>query len=392
MPGNEGRGSGSDDPTSPVEAPAAVVPRFLMVGAQWAWRGLVVAAALYVLLRIAIILRFVVIPIFLAVIVSALLGPVVRWLSRRMPRLVATWLAVLSTAASFAGLVIVASGPVVDSIPDLADSAEESLDRIKEWLAEGPIGLDESEVDELFDRAGEAIRTGASGFVESPTSTALFAAEIVGAFFLSLVLAFFFLKDGPQMWSWFLLRIRAARREPIDAAGRAAILSLQGWVRGTAIIGVVDGVIIGAALWILGVPAALPLALFTFFGAFFPIVGATVAGALAAAVALADSGLQTALIVVAVVLVVQQVEGDVLLPIVMNRQVSLHPAVILLALAVGAAVGGIIGALLSVPLTAAATAAISAIREPDGRSEQADGDHDDGEDSDTGTDAGTDLP
>ncbi len=354
-----------------VEAPeraepaAALVPKFLVVSAQWAWRGLVVAAALYVALRVASVLRFVVIPIFLAVIVSALLGPVVGWLSKFMPRLLATWAVVLSAAISIGALLFFASGPIIDSVRDLSGRSEEALDRIRDWLLDGPVGLDDNDVDELFDRASEAIRAGASGFTESPTSTALFAAEIVGAFLLSLVLGFFFLKDGPQMWSWFLGRVRSARREPLDAAGRAAISSLQGWVRGTAITGVVDGVIIGAALWILGVPAALPLALFTFFGAFFPIVGATIAGALAAGVALADSGPQTALIVIVVVLVVQQVEGDLLLPLIMYRQVSLHPAVILLALAIGAAVGGIVGALVSVPLTAAITSAVSAVRDLD---------------------------
>jgi predicted PurR-regulated permease PerM len=182
--------------------------------------------------------------------------------------------------------------------------------------------------------------------------------EIVGAFLLSLVLTLFFVKDGPAMWSWFLDRVRHTRREPIDVGGRAAVSSLQRWVRGTAIAGLVDGAIIGLALCVLGVPAALPLALFTCRGAFFPIVGATVAGALAAAVALADSGLRTAIIVVIAVLVVQQVEGDVLLPVIMYRQVSLHPVIILLGFAVGAAIGGLIGALVAVPLTAA----ISAVR------------------------------
>ncbi len=348
-----------------VRTPAAVVPKFLVVGAQWAWRGLVVAAALYVLLRVASMLRFVVIPIFLAVIVSALLGPVVRWLSKFMPRLLATWSVVLSTGLSVGALLLLASGPIVDSVRDLSGRSEEALERIRDWLRDGPIGLSDNDVDKLFDRASEAVRAGASGFTESPTSTALFAAEIVGASFLSLVLGFFFLKDGPEMWSWFLGRVRSARREPLDAAGRAAISALQGWVRGTAMTGLVDGVIIGAALWVLGVPAVLPLALLTFFGAFFPIVGATIAGALAAGVALADSGPQTALIVIVVVLVVQQVEGDLLLPLIMYRQVSLHPAVILLALAIGAAVGGIVGALVSVPLTAAITAAVSAVRDLD---------------------------
>lgn len=344
---------------------AAGVPKFLAVSAQWAWRGLVVAVALYVLLRVAASLRFVVIPVFLAVVISALLGPVVEWLSRRMPRLAATWLVVLTTAASLCGVVVVAAAPIVSSVRELADRSEQAVDRIRSWLRDGPIGLSDSDVDDLFDRARDAAQSSVSGLSDSPTSTALFAGEIIAAFFLSLVLTFFFLKDGPQMWSWFLRRIRSSRREPVDTGGRAAISSLQGWVRGTAITGVADAFIIGVALWVLGVPAALPLALFTFLGAFFPIVGATTAGALAAGVALADSGPQTALIVVVVVLVVQQVEGDLLLPLVMYRQVSLHPAVILLALAVGAAAGGIIGALVSVPLTAAVTAAVGAIRSLD---------------------------
>ncbi len=368
-----GESSRPDPPAEPASIdrlPASGVSRFLAVGAQWAWRGLVVVAALYVALRIASMLRLVMVPIFLSLVIAALLGPVVGWLSNHMPRLLATWVVVLSTAVSLVGLLALATGPIVEAVRDLADRSEQALDRIRSWLRDGPIGLDDNDVDELFDRAGEAARASVSGFTESPTSTALFAAEIVGAFLLSLVLTFFLLKDGPQMWSWFLERVRAERRKPIDAGGRAAVSSLQGWVRGTAIIGVVDAVIIGAALWILGVPAALPLALFTFFGAFFPIVGATVAGALAAGVALADSGPRTAIIVAVVVLVVQQVEGDLLLPLVMYRHVSLHPAVILLALAVGGSVGGITGALVSVPLTAATTAAISAVRALDRRSEQ----------------------
>jgi putative heme transporter len=323
---------------------------------------LVIAAALYVLLRVAAILRFVVVPVFLSLVIAALLEPLVGWMSKRMPRLLATWIVMATVAVSLVGLVVVASGPVVRSARELVDRSQAALDRIRSWLRDGPLGLDDGQVDELFDRIAEAGRSAASGLTDNPTSTAIFAAEIVGAFLLSLVVTFFFVKDGPKMWSWLLQRVRDERREPIDSAGRAAVSSLQGWVRGTAITGVADGLIIGTALWILGVPAALSLALFTFFGAFFPIVGATVAGALAAAVALADSGPGTAIIVVIVVLVVQQVEGDLLLPLIMYRQVALHPVVILVALAIGAAIGGIVGALVSVPLTAATTAAISAVR------------------------------
>lgn len=357
-----------DGLTAPDRGAASVVPRFLAVSAQWAWRSLVVAAAFYVVLQVASTLRFVVVPIFLALVIAALTEPVVGWLSKRLPRLLATWIVVFSALISLAALLLFAVGPVVDSARDLTDRSKEALDRIRSWLRDGPVGLDDAQVDDIFERVGEAARSGLSGLTDSPTSAALFAMEIIGAFFLSLVLTFFFVKDGPQMWAWLLARVRPARREPLDEAGRAAVASLQGWVRGTAITGVVDGLIIGLALWVLDVPAALPLALFTFLGAFFPIVGATVAGALAAGVALADSGPQTAIVVAVVVLVVQQVEGDLLLPLVMYRQVSLHPVVILLALATGGAVGGIIGALVSVPLTAATASAVGAIRQLDAAS------------------------
>lgn len=340
----------------------AAVPRLLEVGSAWGWRFLVVVAALLTTGWLLVQLRVVLIPVFVALILAALLQPAVDLLDRWMPRLLAVWVVLLAVVAGLTLLIYVLQAPVRDAIDELSNSWDSARAEIEDWLRTGPLGLDQSQVDSLVDRVNTAGRQFRNGLFSSGSGSARMAAEVAGGFFLTIVLTFFFTKDGSSMWQWAVDRIHPRRRTVLDRGGVAAFGALQGWIRGVAITGAVDGLLIGIALFVLGVDAALPLAVITFFAAFFPIVGATLAGALAAAVALATQGPQTALIVAVVVLVVQQVEGDVLLPIVMYRQVALHPVVVLLALAVGSAIGGILGAIVSVPLTASVTAAVAAAR------------------------------
>jgi len=347
----------------------AEVPMFLRHGASWAWRLLVVAAAGYVLLRIVVILRIVVVPVFVALVLAALLAPLVDRLSRRLPRLVATWITLLGTIGLLVGLGVLLAQPIASAANDFVDQFDALVADLESWLQTGPLDLSESRVEELFDRIGERSDQLVSGVLDEPATAARLAAEVVGGAFLALATLFFLLKDGPEMWAWTLQRIEPVRRAAVDAAGRASLDSVQGWLRGVAITGVADGVLIGGALAVLGIPAALPLGVITFFAAFFPIVGATVAGAIAVGIALASEGVTSAIIVGLVVLAVQQIEGDVLLPVLMKRQVHLHPVVVLVVLGIGAAIGGIVGALVAVPVTAAMVAGVAAIRAsgpPDG--------------------------
>lgn len=310
-------------------------------------------------------LRVVMIPVFVALLLSAVASPLVNLLARRLPRLLAVWIVFVTALIGTAGLVMLLQGPVRSSVSELASSWETARSDIENWLRTGPLGLDQSQIDALSERAADLRDRVAAGVASSSGTAARLAVEVVGGFFLALVLTFFFLKDGAAIWRWTLGRIHPSRRAAADRGARAAFSALQGWIRGVAITGVVDAVLIGTALVILGTPAAVPLAMITFFGAFFPIVGATIAGALATVIALTTQGPKEAVIVALVVLAVQQVEGDVLLPVVMYRQVALHPVVVLLALAVGSAIGGIIGAVVAVPMTAAATAAVAAARRPE---------------------------
>jgi predicted PurR-regulated permease PerM len=357
--------AGSDD-VAAGGAPLRSVPRSLEAGAAWAWRFVVVAAALAIVIWVAVQLRVVLLPVFVALIAVALLVPLVELLDRWMPRLLATWVVLLTFAVALSGLAVLLAAPIRSATDDLSANWESARIDIESWLVEGPLGLSRDRVDELSNRVDELWSRAGSGLLDSPGDAARTAAEVVGGMFLAVVLVFFFLKDGPRMWAWALGHLRPTRRGVARRAGPDAFAALQGWIRGVAITGFIDGVLLGLALVVLGVPAAIPLAVLTFFAAFFPIVGATVAGVLATAIALASNGPTTAMIVAIVVLVVQQVEGDVVLPVVMYRQVSLHPVVVLVALAVGGAVAGIIGAIVAVPLTAAMTAAAGAMRMDDG--------------------------
>ncbi len=357
--------SGAPGSVSPRRRSRAEVPGFLLDGAAWAWRFVVVAAAFYIALQLAVVLRVVLIPIFVAIVLAAVLSPVVEWLSGRLPRLLATWLAILGAAAILGTIGFALAQPVTSATDDFLDQTDEVVADVEDWLQNGPLGLTESQVDDLSNRVSDQADGLASGLLDEPASTARLAAEVLGGIFLAVAAMFFALKDGPAMWRWVLDHIRPVRRTAVDEAGRAAVGTLQGWVRGVAITGVVDGALIGAAMLVLGVPSAITIAVITFFAAFFPIVGATVAGALAVAIAYTSEGPVVALILALVVLAVQQIEGDVILPVVMRHQVRLHPLVILVALGAGAAVAGLVGALLAVPLTAATVAAISAVRPED---------------------------
>jgi predicted PurR-regulated permease PerM len=301
--------------------------------------------------------RVVVIALFVALVAAAALEPAVTWLQHRgLPRLVATWMAMLALGLALAGLLALTVPRLVDELGGMGDRLDEAIVDAKEWLQEGPLGLTAERVAELEAEIESRVSEGVDGVLSGSTAGLAIAVEVITGGLLAVVLTFFFAKDGRRMWAWIVGHLRVERRAMVDLAGQRSIRTLRGWLAGTAIAGLVDGVLIGAALAILGVPLAFSLAVLTFFGAFFPIVGATVAGILATLVALVANGFADAVIVAVVVLVVQQVEGDVILPVVMSRTIKLHPVVVLIALTAGGATAGVIGALVAVPLTAVVVA------------------------------------
>lgn len=302
-------------------------------------------------------ITLVVIPILLALILTAAIGPLVTWLKARgLPAAAATGVSFLGLLTVFGGSVFGIVLAVRSELPELMAHASVGLDQAFAFVKDGPLPVDAQAIDNA--------RTGVVDYVTSPSFgsgalTGLGAVTSFAAgFILMAVVLFYFLKDGGNIWAFILRGFKGGYRAKAELAGQRAMEVLGGYVRGTAAVAAVDAACIGGALAIMQVPLALPLAVLTFVGGFIPLVGATAAGGLAVLVALVSNGPVGALIVLAVVVVVNQLEGNFLQPVLMGKAMAVHGLVILLALTVGTILAGIIGAVLSVPLTAVAWAVI----------------------------------
>ncbi|WP_083510444.1 AI-2E family transporter [Pseudarthrobacter sulfonivorans] len=313
----------------------------------------VAVVSVYALMQI----KLLVIPILIALILAAAIGPFVNLLRRRgLPGAAATGLAFVALLLLLAGVGTVIYFSVRSQWAELAQQASSGLDELEQFLLTGPIPIDREQLNQA--REG-IIQFATSSQVRSGAITGLsVVTEFLAGSALMVVILFFFLKDGAKIWNFFLRPFSGQREAKLRRVGSRTLEVLGGYVRGTAIVALVDAVAIGAALLILQVPLAFPLAIIIFMTAFIPLVGATVAGILAALVALVANGPVVALIVVAVVIAVNQLEGDLLQPIVMGKSLQLHALVILMALTAGTILAGIIGAVLSVPMAAVIWAVI----------------------------------
>ncbi|MCO4276454.1 AI-2E family transporter [Pseudarthrobacter sp. HLT3-5] len=336
-------------------------------GALWAdWLGRVGIRSAQVLLILAVAvvsvyalmqIKLLVIPVLIALILAAAIGPFVNVLrSRGLPGAAATGLAFVALLLLLAGVGTVIYFSVRSQWAELAQQASSGLDELEQFLLTGPIPIDREQLNQA--REG-IIQFATSSQVRSGAITGLsVVTEFLAGSALVVVILFFFLKDGAKIWNFFLRPFSGQREAKLRRVGSRTLEVLGGYVRGTAIVALVDAVAIGAALLILQVPLAFTLAIIIFMTAFIPLVGASVAGILAALVALVANGPVVALIVVAVVIAVNQLEGDLLQPIVMGKSLQLHALVILMALTAGTILAGIIGAVLSVPMAAVTWAVI----------------------------------
>jgi predicted PurR-regulated permease PerM len=325
---------------------------------------LLIIALASVIVYALVQLKLVVIPVLIAIILAAALAPVVLWLRRRgLPAILATWITILGGLAIFGGILTAIVFAVRNQWDDLSTAASEGLDELQSFLADGPIPIDQEQITTARESIVDFLTS--SQFGSGALRGVSAAAEVVTGALLLFVILFFFLKDGDRIWAFFLRPFTGHRRARGERIGRTSLRVLGGYVRGTAVIAFVDALFIGIGLAILQVPLALPLAVIVFLGAFIPLVGATLAGILAALVALVANGPVVALIVIIIVVAVNQLEGDLLQPIVMAQSLKLHPLVILVALAAGTILGGITGAVLAVPIAAVAWAIVKVWNGPD---------------------------
>ena len=331
------------------------VPRGLAVASAVMLRLLIVLGGIALFALAAQKLLLVVLPLIIALLLATLLSPPARRLEARGVRPgIAAGLTVVAAVLVFAGLWALIIPASLSQGDELAARVQQGLGEVADTLK--PLGVDSADLDRAVDQATGVAR-------KEALPVAMLAAQWAGAIVLIVVLTFFLVRDGRRMWDALVAFFREDRREALHDVGQRAWNALSTYVRGVFLVATIDAVFIGAALLIVGVPMALPLIVLTFIAAFFPILGATVAGAAAVLVALVSNGALAAGVILAVILLVQQLEGNVFYPVVVGRRLQLHPVTILLALATGAVLAGVAGAFLAVPVVSVAAAVLEFMRE-----------------------------
>ncbi|MDP9400804.1 MAG: AI-2E family transporter [Actinomycetota bacterium] len=349
-------------------------PRALVILSELSWRLLVCVAAFGLVAYALWQVKFVFLPVFIALLVATVLAPPARALrAAGLPNALAATLSFLGALAVVALVIRFVAPEFVHQVGELGTQVEAGVEQLGDYVASGPFGLSDTQVQGAIDAASERVRRGAGTVASGVVSGVTIVGQILTQLLLTLVLVFFFVKDGGVIWRWILRLFPRHRRNTVQEVGETSWRILGHYMRGVSFVACVDAVFIGLALAIIGVPLVIPLAVLTFLAAFIPFVGAVVAGAAAALVALVSNGPIDALLVVGAVLLVQQIEGNLLYPVVVGRSLELHPVAILLAVGVGSVVAGILGAFIAVPIVAVLAAAIPVLRretEEDRREEE----------------------
>jgi predicted PurR-regulated permease PerM len=339
----------------------AEVPYGVDLAAAWSWRLLVIAGATWLLLELIAFFAVLAVPVAIALLGTALVSPLVlRMTAGRVPRPLAAGVVVVGGLVTIGLLLTFVGSQIAAGASDLADSVVQGIAQVRQWLKTGPLNASDSQINDVLAQVQETITssTAEGGVLTRTVEVGTALGHVVAGFFIVLFSTYFFLADGDRIWAWLVRIAPRVARERVDSSGRVAWRSLTQFVRATVLVAAVDalGVMLVAA--VLGVPFVPAIGVLVFLGAFVPVIGATIASTVAILVALVDQGPLDALLMLAGVIVVQQLEGHVLQPFVMGRFVRIHPLGVIIALAAGVLVAGIIGALVAVPLAAALNAVV----------------------------------
>lgn len=334
------------------------IPRWLDRGANWSWRLILMATFAFLLLRTISYVRIAVIPALIALIIASAVRPATTRLCRAgLPEILASAIPLLIVPAVFVAGTWFVTEQTAAELERSDLQTQQVRTEIENWLLDSPFDLTRDQIVEAEQSLQDALIGGTRAWGANRGGTLI---SILGGAILTFVLTFLFIKDGPQMWDWAVKRVAVERRTRVDDAGRAASVTMAAYARSVVLTGLADASLIGIGLLVLGVPLILPLMVVTFLSAMLPIVGAVVAGLAATAVALITVGPTTALWVIGLTLVVQQVEGNIVMPMLIGRRVAIHPAVVLMALSAGGAIAGLAGAFLAVPIVAGLTSGVAA--------------------------------
>jgi predicted PurR-regulated permease PerM len=339
------------------------VPALLQTTAAWSWRLLLTGLVIYLVFRLAAYLRLVTLPFIAAMLLTALFQPLAAWLRRRgFGPLLATWCTFLLGLVVIAGAITLLANQISSEYPVLFAELKKTANHLQRSLAGAPFHLRSASVSKYTSDLLNYISQHKSVVAGTVLTGGKYATEFLAGGVLALFIGFFLLKDGAAIWKWLIHGMAPEAKRRMADAGDQAWRALVNYMRGTTVVACIHAVLLGLALWILGVPLLVPLIILVFIAAFIPLVGILVVGALAILIALATKGLLAAVILLAVLLVENQIEGHLLQPMVVGRIIKLHPLAIILVLGVGGVVAGIPGAIIAVPTAAVITYAWPALR------------------------------
>lgn len=359
------------EPTAPEQRPRGdrplVHPIVARAGA-YSWRLIAIGIVGWALLELVTALWVLLLAAAVAVLLGRALDPVARVLRRRRlpPALVAT-VTLLGFLAALGGIMSLLVPAIVDEFSDLGPTLEQAVDDLEDWLVEdSPFDVSRQDIDDFRDTARDRLTESAESQGGTVVSGTVVAFEVITGLVLALITTFFLLKDGDRFSRWVLGFVPDHRQALAARLARRSWQTLGGYLRGSATLGVIEGVIIGLTVQIVGGALAIPVAVITFFAAFLPFAGAVLAGTVAVLVTLVTAGFGEAVIVLIVAVVVQQFDNDLLAPIVFGRNLQLHPLIVLGAIVGGSTLFGIFGAVLAVPVTAVIINVMAELRADDG--------------------------
>jgi putative heme transporter len=334
------------------------------VAAAWSWRLLVLVAAGYVVVRASARIGWVLLAIIIAMFLTAVLQPLERLYQRLIPRpkSLPPLLALLSGVVVLGGIAYFVVWQISTHANQLGDELSNLVTRTKHWLQTGPVHMNAADLDKLSSQITDTIKAHPGRLVSSAITTVRTVAEGIAALLLILLVTFYLLRDGSMVWRWVVRLFPRSAHARVDYAGRAGWGTFGGYMRGQLLIALVHGISITVVLVVLRVSLAAPLGVLIFLGSFIPLVGLTITGAIAVGFTLLEHGWVTAVVVTVAIVVLVQLEGHLLQPVIQSRTVHIHPLAVVLAVVTGTTLGGIPGALIAVPLVAFLNSSVRALR------------------------------
>ncbi|AYF98440.1 AI-2E family transporter [Protaetiibacter intestinalis] len=347
---------------------ADAVPPGMRIAGAWAWRLLAVAGVIALLIFLIVQLRYIVVPLLVALLLSALLVPFSNWLQRhRWPKWAAVAVSELGILGIIGGLIWLTVATVMGGYPALVEQSLLRWEDLKQWLLASPLHLSEADIQHWADQVIEGIRADTSSLWTGALSVGSGLGHFLAGFLLVLFATLFILIDGRGIWNWVVRLFPRRARAAIVGGGEAGWITLSSFVRVQVLVALIDAVGIGLGAFILGLfygdgfPLVVPIAILVFLGSFIPVVGAVLSGALAVFIALVFLGPWQAFVMLLIVIGVQQLEGHVLQPFLVGNVVKVHPLAVVIVVAAGGFLAGIPGALFAVPVTATLNAIIGYI-------------------------------